>query len=482
MYVRGEMRVPIWHEIGMAVLAVCLLALFASTVTPALGFSLKPSISFGSLFTWKGMGTLMKFLPLGILIPFLFRRFQSCARVLLLCGGISLLTELFQIFLKEADTNVWDFLFSLVGAFLGYIIFTLIQRYLPGIERMATVRRSRRREVPLMIRKELEALLILVLLAVVGRGTQIEVNQVRQEKAAQAELERQQEEARRQAEEEEARRLAEEEAKKLKVADSMPELELQAGAACLFSIDDDLILYEKNGTEHVEPASTTKLLTALTVLKYCSEDEVLTAGEEINLISQGASNASLKVGTRGTVKTFLCALLLPSGNDAAYALANYTGCKILGNDAASVDEAVAAFVEAMNALGEELNLEESNFETPDGDEADNQYTCARDMIRIARACLDNDTIMELAGSRSARALFENLDLTYQNTNLLLQPSSEYYNENAIGLKTGSLRDEKYLVAAVELNGHRYVAAVMADTEEGRWEDTETLFEQAEAYH
>ena len=53
----------------------------------------------------------------------------------------------------------------------------------------------------------------------------------------------------------------------------MPDLSLEAGAACLFSLDDDMILYEKNGTERVVPASTTKLLTALTVLKYCGGNE-----------------------------------------------------------------------------------------------------------------------------------------------------------------------------------------------------------------
>ena len=128
----------------------------------------------------------------------------------------------------------------------------------------------------------------------------------------------------------------------------MPDLSLEAGAACLFSLDDDMILYEKNGTERVVPASTTKLLTALTVLKYCGTDEVLTAGEEISLISQGASTASLKVGMRGSVRTFLGAMLIPSGNDAAYSLANYTGHKILGNENASTEEAVEAFMGAMN--------------------------------------------------------------------------------------------------------------------------------------
>lgn len=77
------------------------------------------------------------------------------------------------------------------------------------------------------------------------------------------------------------------------------------------------------------------------------------------------------------METFLGAMLIPSGNDAAYALATYTGRKILGKDSASVDEALQAFLDAEKDLAAELNLENSNFLTPDGDQADGQYSCAR---------------------------------------------------------------------------------------------------------
>ena len=77
----------------------------------------------------------------------------------------------------------------------------------------------------------------------------------------------------------EAKRLAEEAAKQLQVAETMPELSLEAGSAILFSVDEDLILYEKSGTDQAVPASTTKLMTALTVLNYCDPAEKMTAGE-----------------------------------------------------------------------------------------------------------------------------------------------------------------------------------------------------------
>lgn len=490
LYYKGEMRVPILHEAGFALLAFLFLALFASSVSPALGFSLKPdwkTISFipvkGSIDLVKnqGIGALLgaaaRFIPFGFLIPLLFRRYQRFFKVLFLCGGVSLVIEVFQIFLTGATASLDEFLLSLAGIFLGYFLFGIVRIYFREIERMGTVKRSRRRDVPFIVKKELEFLVVLLFAAVMATGTRMEVQRVKEEKAAQAELEKKQEEERRAAQEAEEARIAEEEAKKLKVTDQMPELSLEAGAACLFSLDDDMILYEKNGTDRVVPASTAKLLTALTVLKYCGTDEVLTAGEEISLISRGASTASLKAGMRGSIRTFLGAMLIPSGNDAAYSLANYTGHKILGDENASTADAIAAFVEAMNAYGAELELEDSNFVTPDGDQADNQYTTARDMVRIAKACMGNETIMEIVKGKSFRALFENADITYQNSNQLVRPGDTYYYEGAVGLKTGSVDDAKCLVGALEADGRRYVAAVMQDTDEGRYKDMKILFDQ-----
>ena len=459
MYYRGQMRVPLLHEAGFLLLAFWFLALFSSSVTPALEFSIKPAFPGTDLIPIKGMidlakadgfgavlGAAVKYIPFGFLIPFLFRRYRNPLKVLSLCGGTALFIEVFQLFLKKAECRVDDVILALLGAFIGYFLFCLLCRFFREAERMGTVKRSRRRNVPIAVRYELEALVILMLLCVIGRGGQLEAARVKEAKALQEQQEAEAEAAAQAAAEAEAQRLA--------------------------------ILYEKNGTERVTPASTTKLMTALTVLRYCSLDETMTAGEEINLISEEASTASLKVGTSGKVETFLGAMLVPSGNDAAYALANYAGHKILGNSEASAADAIEAFMGAVGDLAEELNLEDSNFETPDGDQSDNQYTTARDMVRIARACMENETIMRLCGAGTYRALFDNMDVTYRNTNMLIQLSDDNYYEGATGMKTGSYNDVKCLVASAELGGKRYVAAIMEDSDGGRYTDAKTLFDYA----
>ena len=78
--------------------------------------------------------------------------------------------------------------------------------------------------------------------------------------------------------------------------------------------------------------------------------------------------------------------------------------------------------------------------------------------------------------KSFRAVFEKDDITYQNTNQLVRPGDTYYYEGAIGMKTGSVNDVKCVVGALEVDGRRYVTAVMQDSDEGRWKDTKTLFD------
>lgn len=487
---RGKrMQIPLAHEVGIAILAWWLLTLFSTSVSPALGFSLKPTFPGTNLIPIVGsirmikeggigvlLGAFVKYIPLGFLIPFLFRRSRSAGKVLSLCASTALFIEVFQLFLPSMRVSLDEILWALLGGALGYFLFCLLSINIQGIERMATVKRSRGRRVPSPVRVEWELLFLLMLLPIMVQGTRLEMTRLREvriqkEAEEQAALEKQRAE-----EEAAAKKKAEEEAKKLKTADTMPDLSLQAEAVALYCVEDELILYEKGATDAVAPASTTKLMTALTVLKYCDPTEKMTAGEEIGRISEGASNASLKEGTSGSVETFLGAMLIPSGNDAAYALATYTGRKILENESASVDEALEAFLNAEKELGTELNLENSNFLSPDGDQTDGQYSCPRDMIRIAREGLKNDTIKKLCGAKSYRAVFDNLDLTYKNTNELIQSSSEYYYEGAIGMKTGSLDTIKCLIAAAEIDGKTYIAAIMQDQDPGRYQDARTLFD------
>jgi len=106
---------------------------------------------------------------------------------------------------------------------------------------------------------------------------------------------------------------------------SNPSISVDATAAILFDADTKEVLYHKNPVQAVFPASTAKLLTSLVALELCKEDEEVTIGEEIKMIASDSTRAYLKKGEILTIRNLLEGMLLPSGNDAAYAIAAYVG-------------------------------------------------------------------------------------------------------------------------------------------------------------
>jgi D-alanyl-D-alanine carboxypeptidase (penicillin-binding protein 5/6) len=255
--------------------------------------------------------------------------------------------------------------------------------------------------------------------------------------------------------------------------------DITAANAYVVNMDSGAVLYQKNCDERIAPASTAKMLTALTVLDYCSLDDTFTVGSEIDLIAADSSVAWLNSGDKLTVKQLLAALLLPSGNDAAYTLAVNTGKKITGDNGLGTQQAIKAFVDAMNAKAKGVGAISSNFANPDGYDADGQYTTAYDLAQIAKACLENDALTEIMGSyKISDTLANGREVTYTNTNKLLNPNSQYYYSNAVGLKTGSTGDAgACLVSAAVIDGATYICVVMGGSAEIRFSDSLKLYKE-----
>lgn len=248
---------------------------------------------------------------------------------------------------------------------------------------------------------------------------------------------------------------------------------ITAANAIVINADTNETLYQKNGTDKIAPASTAKMITALTVLDYCSPDDEMRVGAEIELIHDDSSRAWLMQGDTLTVRQLLVALMLPSGNDAAYTLAVNTGKKIAGDQGLSNAQAIDVFMDKANEKAEALGAENSNFVVPDGYDADGQYTTAYDLAVIAKACLDDPCISEIAASDSSYERWPNgREVTYSNTNELLNPDSRYYRPEVIGLKTGtSSLGGACIVSAAVINGNTYICAVMGSTENDRFRDS-----------
>ncbi|HWT74061.1 MAG TPA: serine hydrolase [Mobilitalea sp.] len=257
---------------------------------------------------------------------------------------------------------------------------------------------------------------------------------------------------------------------------SNPNISVAAKAAILLDADTQKVLFYKNPVQAMFPASTAKLLTSLVALQWCKVDEQVTIGDEISMIASDSTRAYLVEGQVLTIQNLLEGMLLPSGNDAAYAVAAYVGRKSLGNAKAVKEEAVAEFVRLMNEKAVSLGVKNSCFKTPDGYDAVGQYTTAYDMGLIGAAAANNSTITEISQKSSSRNNFvSGEDVTWSNTNKLITRYSGQYYSHAIGLKTGtSSMAGRCVIAAAEYNGKKVVCVIMDSTQEGRWEDAITL--------
>lgn len=243
---------------------------------------------------------------------------------------------------------------------------------------------------------------------------------------------------------------------------------------------DDAQFTVLSGTqnEKVYPASLTKLYTAEIALRYLPLWQEITVGNELDLVAWGSSVAELQKGDELTVESLIYALLLPSGNDAAYVLATQAGRVICEDDSLSPSQAVAAFVEEMNRCAAQEGMTDTHFANPDGIHDSNHYTSIHDLSILGMLALNNPVISQASITYEVElAITEDRLLSWETTNELLLPNSDYFCPYAIGLKTGNTpQNGTSLLSAFQLNGRTILIGVFGCPEkEDRFADTLQLF-------
>ena len=202
----------------------------------------------------------------------------------------------------------------------------------------------------------------------------------------------------------------------------------------------------------------------------------LPAGEELSFVKEGSSLAYIKKGHRLTVEMLVEAMLLPSGNDAAYVLAAAVG-HALQEDLPNEAEAVAVFIQGANAYAKEIGLCGTVLTVPDGYAEEEHYTTTEDMAILARHALENETIRKYASMHKDFVTYASGHTnTWENTNLLLNPQSKYYSPYATGLKTGSIQGEYSLVFSFRLDdGREYIVGLFgANQKNARFRDANLI--------
>ena len=204
------------------------------------------------------------------------------------------------------------------------------------------------------------------------------------------------------------------------------------------------ILFEKNANERRPMASTTKIVTALTVLNHANLDDVVEVSPKA--VGIEGSSVYLRAGEHLTVKELLYGLMLRSGNDCAVALALH------------VSGSVEAFAELMNQTALEADCKDSHFVNPHGLHDDDHYISAHDLAKLTCLALNNADFQEIVATKTVRISNEGMeyDRVLVNKNKLLTNF-----DNADGVKTGYTKKAgRCFVGSATRNGMQVVVVVL----------------------
>ena len=220
------------------------------------------------------------------------------------------------------------------------------------------------------------------------------------------------------------------------------------------------VLYAQNESLRLPMASTTKIMSAYIALQQEGLDAPFMVDSEA--IKVEGSSMGLQEGDTVTLRTLVCGMLLPSGNDAANAAAVRTAGSI------------PAFVNMMNEYAVEMGLENTHFVTPSGldDDTDEHYSTALDMAKLTRQALKLDAFREICGSRTMQLEFgaPPYKRWLTNTNRLLGMC-----RGCIGVKTGFTdKAGRCLVSACERSGSTLICVTLNDKND--WADHQALYD------
>jgi D-alanyl-D-alanine carboxypeptidase len=164
-------------------------------------------------------------------------------------------------------------------------------------------------------------------------------------------------------------------------------IHITANSAVLMNGWNKKILYSKNRNVKLAPASTTKIMTALVVLKKSKLDKKVIVSRYA--ASMPSSKVDIKRGEVYSTEDMLKAILLNSGNDASVALAE------------SVAGTEKKFIGMMNDMAKRLGCRGTNFKTSNGLPAKNQYSTAYDMALIMREAIKDKKILDILRTKEA---------------------------------------------------------------------------------
>jgi D-alanyl-D-alanine carboxypeptidase (penicillin-binding protein 5/6) len=237
--------------------------------------------------------------------------------------------------------------------------------------------------------------------------------------------------------------------------------EIYAENAVVLS-DYNEVLFDKSAHQRTAMASTTKMMTAIVAVRYGNLDQDVLI-DESDIV--GEATMGLWAGETVKLRDLLYGLLLPSGNDAAHAIARSVGWR---DGDTSAEQSVQRFVELMNQTAREYQLRDTHYMNPHGLDEWGHYSTPFDLAIVLRAALNQQVIRDTMQTLSINAGGHEL----WNGNRLYG-----IRDDIIGGKTGYTEAAGFCLAAAAGRDGRFVIAVVTRDDGDNWfNDVSNLLE------
>lgn len=242
-------------------------------------------------------------------------------------------------------------------------------------------------------------------------------------------------------------------------AQEVPELQINSQAYIVIDADTGEIFAQKNAHDRRAMASLTKVFTATEALKRAPLDHIVTTHAS-DLVSDDATQVGFGEGESFSLQDLLYGMLLPSGNDAANAIARDLGTE---PGDTSDDESYERFITWMNERIALMGLKDTNLVNSSGWGVPNHYSTAYDLAVFMRYAIQNPTFLEAIGTTAYTTAN---GYSFTNTNKILGSEA-----NLIGGKTGYDDDAGYcLIEVAQHNGHTMIAVTLDGIAPDDWYD------------
>lgn len=262
-----------------------------------------------------------------------------------------------------------------------------------------------------------------------------------------------------------------------------PGFEAASAAVSLVDLDNGEAVYQKNADQKLPQASTTKIMTYIVASEQISDPANTMVTVTKNALSQipdvSFVTVQLREGEKVSALDLMHCMMIPSGNDAANALADHVAN---GN--------IQSFVDQMNKKAEELGCTGTHYTNVFGDYNEQHYTTANDLAKIYQYALTLPNFKEIAGKADYTVPATNYTAarSLKTSVKLLDKSSNAYYEACTGGKTGTSDQAGYCLASTaEKNGQHFLCVALGAPsvkdgnpvkDNGAFDDTHKLYEWA----